>query len=64
MTELQQECIEAQKRAGFPAPDERVVKCECGAAGYNTGWGWWAFECGAEIISDGTVCEPCPHEPR
>lgn len=40
--------------------DRRVVNCpRCGAPGMNTCWGYWAFTCGAEIMPDGAVCEPC-----
>ena len=69
MTEagLRAECEAAQEAAGFkkhgcwPWPHE--VKCEhCGALGLNTGWGWWAFTCGAEVLSDGHVDVPCPKE--
>lgn len=50
-----------QQRAGFgPYADIRESKCPaCEASGFNTGWGYWAFTCGAEIISDGTPAEPC-----
>lgn len=40
--------------------DRRIVECpDCGASGMNTCWGYWAFECGAEILSDGEPSEPC-----
>lgn len=40
--------------------DRRIIQCpSCKAAGMNTCWGYWAFECGAEVLSDGEPCEPC-----
>lgn len=40
--------------------DKRVVACEqCKAPGMNTCYGYWAFECGAQIGSDGEEHEPC-----
>lgn len=40
--------------------DRRIVECpDCKAPGMNTCWGYWAFECGAEILSDGEQSEPC-----
>lgn len=40
--------------------DNRVVNCpDCNAPGMNTCWGYWAFTCGAEIMPDGEISEPC-----
>jgi hypothetical protein len=57
-------CIAHQQRAGFKNYlDLRVVKCpRCDADGFNTGFGFWRFSCGAEILSDGTPGEPCPSQ--
>lgn len=53
--------IASQQSAGFKEYlDLREVHCpDCGAAGFNTGWGYWHFVCGAEILSDGEPSEPC-----
>lgn len=50
-----------QQRAGFKSyVDTREAKCaDCGASGFNTGWGFWHFACGMEILSDGEPGEPC-----
>lgn len=50
-----------QQRAGFKSyVDTREAKCaDCGASGFNTGWGFWHFACGLEILSDGEPREPC-----
>jgi hypothetical protein len=50
-----------QQRAGFGSYlDLRQVPCpDCGGPGFNTGWGVWAFVCGAEFHTDGEPCEPC-----
>jgi hypothetical protein len=58
-TPILNECLDSQKRAGFKFEDRRKVTCRCGASGYNTGWGWWRFECGAEVLSDGNIDVPC-----
>lgn len=40
--------------------DIRQAQCPtCKGAGFNTGLGFWMFECGAEIMPDGEECEPC-----
>lgn len=59
-------CIISQQAAGFrdkkdnPIADLRQSKCpDCGAPGFNTGWGYWMHACGAEILSDGEPSEPC-----
>ena len=42
----------AQRNAGFAAPDDRVFNCPaCQAPGFNTGWGYSSFVCGAEITN-------------
>lgn len=42
--------------------DRRVEICpDCGAGGMNTCWGYWAFECGAEILGDGEPTKLCSH---
>ncbi len=55
-------CIASQQSAGFKTYlDLREVPCrDCGASGFNTGWGYWRHECGAEFLSDGEESEPCP----
>lgn len=56
-------CIVHQQDAGFgAAADLRQATCpECGAPGFNTGWGYFAYECGAEILTDdeATSSSPC-----
>lgn len=59
-------CIISQQNAGFkdakgkPVADMRVLRCaNCGAHGYNTGWGYWKFECGAEQMPDGEPSRVC-----
>lgn len=53
-----------QQAAGFKNYiDARQAPCPtCGKPGFNTGWGFWQFVCGAEFHADGTPCEPCPTE--
>lgn len=60
-------CVVSQQAAGFrdgdgnAVVDLREVKCqECGAPGFNSGWGFWRFRCGAEIMTDGEPAEECP----
>lgn len=55
-------CIANQQKAGFGAYlDVREANCEtCGAAGFNTGWGFWNFACGAEVLTCGEGTVPCP----
>ena len=59
-------CIANQQKAGFKnVIDMREAKCAvCEAPGFNTGWGFFAFTCGAEILNDeeGTPSTSCPHE--
>jgi hypothetical protein len=64
MTALFEECLAAQKIAGFEQEDRRTANCpQCGAHGYNTGWGYWAFECGAEALTrSGDIDAPCRME--
>lgn len=54
-------CIASQQSAGFKEYlDLREAPCsECKAPGFNTGWGFWKHTCGAEILSDGEIGEPC-----
>jgi hypothetical protein len=60
MTDLLTECLSAQRDAGFTFEDRREEKCpDCKAPGYNTGWGYWAFTCGAEILTCGEIDVPC-----
>lgn len=54
--------ISRQQMAGFGSYlDCRQVECpECGAPGFNSGWGFWAFACGGELLTDGESWdEPC-----
>lgn len=46
-------CIATQQRAGFrELLDMRLLKCpDCGAPGFNSGWGYWQFECGNEVLN-------------
>lgn len=55
-------CVADQQAAGFKGViDLREAKCRCcGASGFNTGFGFWRFACGAEVMPDGDECEPCP----
>ena len=57
-------CIHSQQAAGFrEAIDLRQVECpDCGSEGFNSGWGYWRFVCGAEVLTDGTPGEPCPKD--
>ncbi|MCP5087904.1 MAG: hypothetical protein GY952_14015 [Rhodobacteraceae bacterium] len=54
-------CIINQQRAGFKnVVDLREELCpDCNAPGFNTGWGFLRFTCGAEILSCGEEAEPC-----
>lgn len=54
-------CIVNQQHAGFKnTVDLRQATChDCGAAGFNTGWGFYKFACGAEVTSGGESSEPC-----
>ena len=61
-------CIVMQQAAGFrdkkgnAVVDLRQINCpDCDAPGFNTGWGCFLFQCGAEIITgdDATMTEPC-----
>lgn len=58
-------CIVHQQHAGFRGYiDLREVPChDCGAPGFNTGFGYFLHTCGAEILSDGTQVEPCGTTP-
>lgn len=55
-------CVALQQSANFGTHlDIREAKCErCGASGFNTGWGYVAFACGAEMLTSGDVDAPCP----
>jgi hypothetical protein len=45
---------------GIPVVDLREAECpDCKSEGYNTGWGYWKFVCGAEFLSDGEPSKPC-----
>jgi hypothetical protein len=54
-----------QQAAGFGSfVDLRQASCpDCGAAGFNTGLGYWRFACGAETTipgdGEGDITEPC-----
>ena len=54
-------CLVNQQAAGFKhVIDLREAKCpDCDASGFNTGWGYWQFACGAEILTDGTPSKDC-----
>lgn len=54
-------CIVSQQRAGFgDVIDLREGRCpDCKAIGFNTGWGYFAYTCGAEILSDGEEGKQC-----
>ena len=54
-------CVVNQQAAGFRNYiDLRQAACpDCGRAGFNTGWGFFKYVCGAEILSDGEVSEQC-----
>lgn len=60
-------CIASQQGAGFmDFIDTRTAHCpECGAPGWNTGWGYFRHVCGAEIGGgeDGVFLEPCGATP-
>lgn len=54
-------CIANQQRAGFrDAIDIREAHCpHCDAPGFNTGWGFYRFTCGLEVLSDGEESSGC-----
>lgn len=57
------QCGHLQARAGFARPDDRVFACpSCALPGFNTGWGYCAFECGAEVLNgeEGEWSTECP----
>ncbi len=58
-------CVASQQNAGFKDYiDIRQTPCpECKGAGFTTGWGYWRFVCGAEILADGEKSEPCRRRP-
>lgn len=60
---LMAECVADQQSAGFKnSIDLRKWLCPtCRAAGFNVGWGYRRFVCGAEILNDGedTESKPC-----
>ena len=61
--ELRKITTRSQKDAGFgpAAPWPVEAECpDCGCLGLTTGWGYWLFQCGAEILSCGEVDKPCP----
>jgi hypothetical protein len=55
-------CVHSQQSAGFKNYiDLREVECPtCEAPGFNTGWGYWRFTCGAETLTCGEPSAPCP----
>lgn len=60
-------CLISQQQAGFKdVADLRQLHCpDCGAAGFNTGWGNWQFTCGASWLTDGEACDQsCPKSKR
>ncbi len=64
-------CIVSQQAAGFktkrgPLVDLRQMACPtCGSPGFNTGWGYFLFSCGEEVLSDGEARRQCSStEPR
>lgn len=57
------QCGHLQAKAGFERPDDRVFQCpSCSSPGFNTGWGYCAFECGAEMLNgeEGEWSTECP----
>lgn len=54
-------CVALQQGAGFKTYiDLREPRClDCGASGFNTGWGYFQYTCGLEVMSDGEPCAPC-----
>jgi hypothetical protein len=60
---LAMRCAHMQASAGLKKPDVRIFNCPyCNAPGFNTGWGYSAFDCGAEILSDSEVSTECPSQ--
>lgn len=58
-------CIAHQQAAGFGIYiDAREFKCpSCQAPGFNTGFGYFKFTCGAEVLTvDGDFTEACPSD--
>lgn len=70
MIRLLCENVVSQRLANFhykgePLVDARRFSCpSCGAAGFNSGWGYCVFTCGAEVTNgeDGEFTAECPHE--
>lgn len=57
---LLDECLSSQKNAGFKFEDRREEPCPlCKAKGFNTGWGYWKYECGAEVLTSGEIDQEC-----
>lgn len=61
-------CVVMQQAAGFrdkkgnAVVDLRQIECpDCDAPGFNTGWGCFLFQCGAEMVTgqDAHMTEPC-----
>jgi hypothetical protein len=54
-------CVANQQAAGFKnVIDLRQLECpNCRMPGFNTGWGFARYACGAEILPDGTESERC-----
>lgn len=54
-------CIAEQQHAGFRDHlDLRQAACpDCNSPGFNTGWGYWLFVCGTEILTSGDVDKSC-----
>lgn len=61
MTSILDECLASQKVAGFKQEDRRTTPCPmCASPGWNSGWGYWQFECGGSVLTDGTPDVACP----
>lgn len=59
-------CIVSQQSAGYrdkqgnAVVDLRQTSCpECSSPGFNTGFGFWRCVCGAELLPEGELSEPC-----
>jgi len=58
--QLLAECVLSQNEAGFSVPDVGEFPCtECGAVGFNTGWGYQKHLCGGERVNDPEYSSEC-----
>lgn len=58
-------CLLSQQEAGFgDTVDARQVDCPtCGAPGFNSGWGYWSFACGGQMLTSEDAAATCEGPP-